>query len=89
MFNYNYNTEIIEFTENEIQNKVLARNEMCKYLNEGWTLSDDTLYQFILRRNTATFLDHIVIFLFTFFWLPLWGNLIYYLYKREKKIIIK
>ena len=63
--------------------------EVKMYQSNGWDIREETPEYFLLKRNTASFGGHLLVFLFTF-WLTVGlGNIIYWAAKRESKKIIK
>ena len=69
--------------------KKQAREEAYKdvkmYVANDWKLKEETPEYFLLTRNTATTLGHVIAFMFTCGL----GNIIYYFMKNEKKKILK
>ena len=76
-----------------MENKKQARKEALAdvklYIANDWELKEETPEFFLLRRNTATFGMHVLIFLFTVWFTWGIGNLIYHFKSVKKKKILK
>ena len=65
-----------------------AIKDMKMYMANDWQLKEETPEYFLLKRNTASTLIHILLALF-FWWLIFIPNIIYHFAKIETKKIIK
>jgi hypothetical protein len=77
----------------KVDEKKEARDEALKevkmYQANDWDIDEETPEYFLLRRNKASLVGHILVGLFTVWWTIGFGNLLYWYTKREKKKIIK
>ena len=74
---------------NNIQQREDELREVKLYQSNNWDISEETETFFILKRNTASLLGHILVFLLTFWFTMGIGNIVYWFAKRETKKIIK
>jgi len=66
-----------------------VKNEVKMYIANGWDIKEDTPEFVLLRRNSATMLGHVFIFVFFGWWTFLLANLVYQLAQKETKKILK
>ena len=59
------------------------------YMANDWDLDGEYPEYFLLRKNVATLLGHVVVFCITIWFTFGIGNLIYHLACRKKKKILK
>lgn len=74
-------------TETE-QKREKALADVKMYMANDWELKEETPEYFLLTRTKATFLKHLIIFIFTW-WSAGIINLIYHYASKEKKKILK
>lgn len=74
-------------SKDEAREKAYADVKM--YIANDWELKEETPEAFLLTKNEASTLGHVVIFFFTFWWTLGLGNLVYYFAKKKKKKILK
>jgi hypothetical protein len=66
-----------------------ALNQVKMYQANDWELSEETPEYFLLKKNTATVVGHILVFIFTWWFTLGIGNLIYWAISNKTKKIIK
>ena len=74
-------------TREKVSQEVL--NEIKLYQSQDYDITDETPEYFKLKRNRATFIGHVLVFLFTVWWTFGIGNLIYWISKSQTKKIMK
>lgn len=66
-----------------------ALEEIKMYQANDWEISDETSTYFLITRNKATAVGHILIALFFGWWLLFIPNVIYFYASKETKKIMK
>jgi hypothetical protein len=66
-----------------------VRDEIKIYQANDYDIKEETPEYVIMEKRTATFGGHILVFLFTFWWTWGIGNLLYWLFAKKTKKIIK
>lgn len=66
-----------------------AYQDVKMYIANDWNLKEETPEFFLLTRSSATFLKHLVLFLFFGWWTFGLANIIYYFAAKQKKKILK
>ncbi|MCT4644989.1 MAG: hypothetical protein N4A74_08390 [Carboxylicivirga sp.] len=74
--------------EEKNQKREEAIKDMKMYLANDWVLKEETPEYFLLTRNKASTLVHIILAV-CFFYLAFIPNIIYHYAKKEKKKILK
>lgn len=59
------------------------------YLASGWEVSGETPSHYVLTKNNASGLMHLIIFLLTGWWLLFIPNIIYHFASKKKMVIPK
>jgi len=66
-----------------------ALAEVKMYQSNDWQLKEETPEYFVLKKNTATGVGHILVFIFTWWFSFGIGNLLYWAANNKTKKIIK
>ena len=66
-----------------------ALEEIKMYQANDWEISDETSTYFLITRNKATGIGHILVALFFGWWLLFIPNVVYYYVSKETKKIMK
>jgi len=66
-----------------------ALDQVKMYQSNDWELKEETPEYFLLKKNTATFTGHLLVFIFTWWFTLGLGNLVYWLANNKTKKIVK
>jgi len=73
----------------EKQAREEAYKDVKMYLANDWDLKEETPQAFILKRNEASGLGHLVVFCIIGWWTFGIANLLYHIFKNKTKKILK
>jgi len=73
----------------EKEDRIEAKRDMKMWLANDYELVEETPEFFLMKKNTATFGRHLLVFFLTFWCTWGIGNLIYHLVSVKKKKVIK
>ena len=65
-----------------------ANEDVKLYIAAGWKIKEETENSYILVRNKATFIGHLLILVIFGWWTLLLPNLVYHFLSKEEKEIL-